>query len=643
MSKLRISQKLHLQSAFMITLLLISGWLLHGRMVPGHGSFLMTVLAVAGLAFLVFNALLHRGMFRKIERIRFVLDQYAQGEFTLDRPVRAVHDELDEVMSHIDRMGVSLSGTLRDVHLQSETLVAVIQEFLALRDVMARDAEEIVAMSTKVLRLNDKVDEEFWQMKFQFDDVKDNSEAMSDAANALSGDILSLSDIAAGTSRNVSKAASATEKLRSSLAEVSQNLNQVNQSVSSVFSSVDGITSSLDSVRDKCRQTSGLSEEAETAAQAASQVMNKLSTSAQDIDKVVEIINVIAEQTNILALNASIEAAGAGDAGKGFAVVANEVKELAHQTAEATQMISDRVQEIQVNIVAVSDANGKVTDRIHKISGANREITDLVGSQHATLSGIADSLENVSQASDAVTRRATEMENTANSVSQATQEAATGTREIASMVNQTSDAAQKLARDGEKSQKVVARLSTLGNDIFKASADIQLHGMKGMRLINYITGSIHHSGLLTQVVKENSDNLRRLVEGTQIGEPPFDVKAVKLAHLGWLGKLEHVIRGRSQLKAKEVASGHECAFGKWYDSEGTELFGQMHLFQQVGVVHMKVHELAREVVALANRNLIQEAVAKMEDFNKLRKELFKGLDEVYTDDEAISLRVKSRQ
>ncbi len=104
------------------------------------------------------------------------------------------------------------------------------------------------------------------------------------------------------------------------------------------------------------------------------QVIEKLALSTQEIGQAVKMIKNIAGQTNMLALNAAIEAAGAGEAGKGFAVVANEVKDLARQTAEATNLISKKMAEILKNTVSASDTAREITESIDKIRRANDEI-----------------------------------------------------------------------------------------------------------------------------------------------------------------------------------------------------------------------------------------------------------------------------
>ncbi|MHC5917844.1 MAG: methyl-accepting chemotaxis protein, partial [Nostoc sp.] len=111
--------------------------------------------------------------------------------------------------------------------------------------------------------------------------------------------------------------------------------------------------------------------------------------SSIEIGKVIKVITAIAGQTNLLALNATIEAARAGDAGRGFAVVANEVKELAKQTANATEDISQRIEAIQTDTKAAVQAITQITDIINQINDFQSTIASAIEEQTATTNEIS--------------------------------------------------------------------------------------------------------------------------------------------------------------------------------------------------------------------------------------------------------------
>src|SRR5437867_1274594 len=121
----------------------------------------------------------------------------------------------------------------------------------------------------------------------------------------------------------------------------------------------------------------------------ASQKVGKLGESSQEIGQVIKVITSIAEQTHLLALNATIEAARAGEAGKGFAVVANEVKELAKETAKATEDISRKIEAIQADTKAAADAIATIGEVINQINGISNTIATAVEEQNPTTNEMA--------------------------------------------------------------------------------------------------------------------------------------------------------------------------------------------------------------------------------------------------------------
>jgi methyl-accepting chemotaxis protein len=168
-----------------------------------------------------------------------------------------------------------------------------------------------------------------------------------------------------------------------------------------------------------------------------------LGESSAEIGQVIKVITSIAQQTNLLALNATIEAARAGEAGKGFAVVANEVKELAKETAKATEDISRKIEAIQTDTKGAVDAIGQISGIINQINDISSTIASAVEEQTATTNEIARNVQEGAKGGAQVT------ENIA-SVAQAAKSTTQG-------ANDTQTAAGELARMAAELQKVVSR------------------------------------------------------------------------------------------------------------------------------------------------------------------------------------------
>ncbi|MER7008315.1 methyl-accepting chemotaxis protein [Dactylosporangium sp. NPDC000555] len=158
----------------------------------------------------------------------------------------------------------------------------------------------------------------------------------------------------------------------------------VSHNVQTVAAGAEEMGSSIGEIARNASEAAQVAAEAVGVARSTNETVSKLGESSAEIGNVVKVITSIAEQTNLLALNATIEAARAGEAGKGFAVVANEVKELAQETARATEDISRRVEAIQADTGKSVDAIGEISRIIARINDYQLTIASAVEQQSAT-------------------------------------------------------------------------------------------------------------------------------------------------------------------------------------------------------------------------------------------------------------------
>lgn len=239
-------------------------------------------------------------------------------------------------------------------------------------------------------------------------------------------------------------AAVAAEEMTSNVATVAQGMEHTTTNLTSVATATEEMTATIGEIASNSEKARRITEEANRQAARISEQMNHLGQAAHEIGKVTETITEISSQTNLLALNATIEAARAGSAGKGFAVVANEIKELAQQTAAATEDIKTRIAGVQ------SSATGGIAE-IGKISHVIQEVTEIV----ATIAA-------------AIEEQATVTKDIARNIG----EASTGVRDANERVSESSHVTQSIAREIAGVDQATREMAKGSDQVRSSAADL---------------------------------------------------------------------------------------------------------------------------------------------------------------------------
>lgn len=274
--------------------------------------------------------------------------------------------------------------------------------------------------------------------------ISESTEDINSSSVGLSGIAVNLSKTSEDTSQRSSNVATAAEEMNANLSGVAAAMEQSTTNTSMVASAAEEMNATINEIASNAEQAHSISEKAVEQAKGASAKMEELSLAASAIGRVTEAITDISDQTNLLALNATIEAARAGEAGKGFAVVANEIKELAKQTAEATQDIKSQIKGVQ-------DTTGSTIKEIDQIS----KIIDSVNEIVATISS-------------AVREQSSATEEIASNISQAS----IGLGEVNENVSQSSVVADSITQDIVGVSNAADEISKSSNDVKKSAEEL---------------------------------------------------------------------------------------------------------------------------------------------------------------------------
>lgn len=384
------------------------------------------------------------GIAKPISKVVELADAIADGDFSR-RLNMTSRDEIGSMARALDNSCKRLSGVLIGIRDSADMLAASSGELSAVSGQMSSSAGEMETQSDSVASASEQI-----------------AVSVGMVASSAEQSGVSISNIASMSeemSSSFSNVADFARKTADNTASMARSSKDISARVGDIAVSSDEMTSSLNEVAKSTAQANRISQNASRQTDQINVRMDALVSASKKIGKVVGVIRDIADQTNMLALNATIEAAGAGEAGRGFAVVAGEVKELAKQSAEATEEIARQIEEIQTSTGGVVRSVGEINTVMGEIAGISETIAVSVEEQTSMAGEISKSVSDAAVTVKNVAENAKESADLVKNIAVSTENASKTATEVTLNINDLRTGVNGVTRSSDEAARGVMRIA----------------------------------------------------------------------------------------------------------------------------------------------------------------------------------------
>lgn len=477
--------------------------------------------------------------------------------------LRAISENQDRLGQTLDNQAKQANARTRHVQIVVYFLVASTMLLMCLASLaMVRTISQSLGRLTRMIQ--DVAEGDGDVTKRLAVEANSSHDELSEVGRLFNLFMDKLQELLRGVAAHTRKLAAASQQLLEASEQITSNsghtaaqanavsrvTQQVSQNLQSLSAGAGEMTLTIQSIAANANQAAEVASTAVATAQDANITVAKLGQSSTEIGLVIKVITSIAQQTNLLALNATIEAARAGEAGKGFAVVANEVKELAKQTAKATEDISHKITAIQGDTKGAVQAIGTIGGVIDQINDISATIAAAVDEQSAT--------------TKEMTRNASEAANGAGNIS-------ANIADVAQAADGTSARAQESQRAAQELAAIAAQLNGLMAQFKIERRDARVRAELPVRLSatdasgqsfeqKVLTVNISHQGALLEGVR------RKLDRGTLVSLSRLHKQ--EQFSVVWIGEENSAMAGQIGVSAVDLESSFwDDALGEPSNSE----------------------------------------------------------------------------
>jgi methyl-accepting chemotaxis protein len=358
-------------------------------------------------------------------------------------------DEAGQMLSAMKNMTLKLSEKVQNImnklNQASSTLLQSSEELSLVSQKAASAAQEMHTQTDSVVIASERINH--------------HVDTVASVARQSNSSVSKIAEITEKMSITFYELVRSSQKTVDHVSSVSLSSKEMSLGIHQIAKAIEEMTLSLKEVSESTSEANVVSQNANRRTQVIDSKMKLLSDSSKQIGKMVKAIKDITEKTNMLALNATIEAAGAGEAGKGFAVVAGEVKELAKQSAEATEEITNQIEQIQNSTREAVTEIREISKIIQSIASASQTIAAAVEEQNSTASEISKTITQNAQNIQNIANNTNESSTLVHASVKRVEETSKTVKEVAEHIQNLVNAMNDMVKSANESSIEVKRIS----------------------------------------------------------------------------------------------------------------------------------------------------------------------------------------
>jgi len=357
-----------------------------------------------------------------------------------------------------------VTGALEFIVDQS-SIYAIIEDVKASIMELENSSNNLSEISGQMTNSSDKLNTKIARVLNTTEEISNNINVSAASVEQSSMSVASIAGMTEEMSATFNEVRKMAEKGSIDANEMELSAKNMSEDVSNISTLIEQMLESLSEVFKNINSANSISNTANKSTQEVNSKMNALVNSSRQIGKVINVIKDIADQTNMLALNAAIEAAGAGEAGKGFAVVAGEVKDLAKQSADATDEIGEQIDNIQISTDEAVKVIESISKTINQLADINEKITMSMKGQSVIAEKVSKTIVKTNQAGKILAQNAKESSIVSKEITSSTIELSKTVSDISSHLAELSEGSKDIAKSSTKAADSVKKIIKNINEV----------------------------------------------------------------------------------------------------------------------------------------------------------------------------------